>query len=199
MDVRSVLLDPIRVGTITLKNRVVMGSMHTGLECDPARFGELARFYAERAKGGVGMIVTGGFSPNIAARLKDEPDVFDRQHQVADHAKVTRAVHAAGGRILLQIIHAGRYAAHPKVVAPSPIKSSMKPINASTRCSAAFRNVAMLRSTNFAGSLKISTSPCQKAVKASPNCVRMFCPPKASRNALASRVPATPKLRLGVK
>jgi len=125
MDVRSVLLDPIRVGTVTLKNRVVMGSMHTGLECDPARFDELARFYAERAKGGVGLIVTGGFSPNIAARLKDEPDVFDRQDQVADHAKVTRAVHAAGGRILLQIIHAGRYGAHPAATAPSPIKSSM--------------------------------------------------------------------------
>ena len=125
MDVRSVLLDPVRVGSVTLKNRVVMGSMHTGLECDPARFDELARFYAERAKGGVGLIVTGAFAPNVAARLKDEPDVFDRQDQVADHAKVTRAVHAAGGRILLQIIHAGRYGAHPAAAAPSPIKSSM--------------------------------------------------------------------------
>jgi 2,4-dienoyl-CoA reductase (NADPH2) len=121
-----VLLDPIRVGTLTLKSRIVMGSMHTGLEHHPERFDELGRFYAERAKGGAGMIVTGGFAPNYVGRMKDEPGTFERPDQVADHKKITGPVRAAGGRILLQILHAGRYGYHPAVVAPSPIKS---PIN----------------------------------------------------------------------
>jgi 2,4-dienoyl-CoA reductase (NADPH2) len=122
----SVLLDPIRVGSVTLTSRIVMGSMHTGLECHPERFDELGRFYAERAKGGAGLIVTGGFAPNFAGRMKNEPGTFERPDQVEDHRKITGPVHAAGGRILLQILHAGRYGYHPAVVAPSPIKS---PIN----------------------------------------------------------------------
>ncbi|MGQ0683875.1 FAD-dependent oxidoreductase [Bradyrhizobium sp.] len=122
----SVLLDPIRVGSVTLASRIVMGSMHTGLECHPERFDELGRFYAERAKGGAGMIVTGGFAPNFAGRMKNEPGTFERPDQVAHHRKITAPVRAAGGRILLQILHAGRYGYHPAVVAPSPIKS---PIN----------------------------------------------------------------------
>ncbi|MBB4381952.1 NADPH-dependent 2,4-dienoyl-CoA reductase [Bradyrhizobium sp. SBR1B] len=126
MDSRSVLLDPIRVGTATLKSRIVMGSMHTGLEHHPERFDELGRFYAERAKGGAGLIVTGGFAPNFAGRMKNEPGTFERPEQVADHKKIAGPVRAAGGRILLQILHAGRYGYHPAVVAPSPIKS---PIN----------------------------------------------------------------------
>ncbi|MBR0800312.1 NADPH-dependent 2,4-dienoyl-CoA reductase [Bradyrhizobium jicamae] len=126
MVARSVLLDPIRVGTATLKSRIVMGSMHTGLEHHPERFDELGRFYAERAKGGAGLIVTGGFAPNFAGRMKNEPGTFERSDQVADHKKITGPVRAAGGRILLQILHAGRYGYHPAVVAPSPIKS---PIN----------------------------------------------------------------------
>ena len=69
----SVLLDPIRVGAVTLTSRIVMGSMHTGLECHPERFDELGRFYAERARGGAGLIVTGGFAPNFAGRMKNEP------------------------------------------------------------------------------------------------------------------------------
>lgn len=125
-DAQSVLLDPIRVGPAMLKSRIVMGSMHTGLECHPERFGELGRFYAERAKGGAGLIVTGGFAPNFAGRMKNEPGTFERPDQVADHRKITQPVRAAGGRILLQILHAGRYGYHPAVVAPSPIKS---PIN----------------------------------------------------------------------
>lgn len=120
------LLQPVRVGAITLPNRVVMGSMHTGLECHPERFDELGRFYAERAKGGVGLIVTGGFAPTFAGRMKDEPGTFEHAEQVADHRKITSAVHAGGGRILLQILHAGRYGYHPAIVAPSAIKS---PIN----------------------------------------------------------------------
>lgn len=126
MDARSVLLDPIRVGCATLKSRVIMGSMHTGLECHPERFHELGRFYAERARGGAGLIVTGGFAPNFAGRMKDEPGTFERSDQVADHKKIAKPVRAAGGRILLQILHAGRYGYHTAVVAPSPIKS---PIN----------------------------------------------------------------------
>lgn len=122
----AVLLDPIRVGSVTLNSRIVMGSMHTGLECHPERFDELGRFYAERAKGGTGLIVTGGFAPNFAGRMKNEPGTFERSDQVADHRKITGPVRAAGGRILLQILHAGRYGYHPAVVAPSPIKS---PIN----------------------------------------------------------------------
>ena len=122
----AVLLDPIRVGSVQLNSRIVMGSMHTGLECHPERFDELGRFYAERAKGSTGLIVTGGFAPNFAGRMKNEPGTFERPDQVADHRKITGPVRAAGGRILLQILHAGRYGYHPAVVAPSPIKS---PIN----------------------------------------------------------------------
>jgi 2,4-dienoyl-CoA reductase (NADPH2) len=126
MDIRSVLLNPIRVGSVQLSSRIVMGSMHTGLECHPDRFDELGRFYAERAKGGAGLIVTGGFAPNFAGRMKNEPGTFERPDQVVDHRKISGPVRAAGGRILLQILHAGRYGYHPAIVAPSPIKS---PIN----------------------------------------------------------------------
>ena len=111
----------------TLASRIVMGSMHTGLECHPERFDELGRFYAERAKGGTGLIVTGGFAPNFAGRMKNEPGTFERPDQVAHHRKITAPVRAAGGRILLQILHAGRYGYHPAVVAPSPIKSPINP------------------------------------------------------------------------
>jgi 2,4-dienoyl-CoA reductase-like NADH-dependent reductase (Old Yellow Enzyme family) len=97
----------------------MMGSMHTGLECHPERFGELGRFYAARAKGGAGLIITGGFAPNYCGRMKDEPGTFEHAGQVADHRKITDAVHAAGGRILLQVLHAGRYGYHSAIVAPS--------------------------------------------------------------------------------
>jgi len=107
IDAKRVLLDPIRVGSVVLPNRIVMGSMHTGLECHPERFDELGRFYAERAMGGVGLIVTGGFAPNFAGRMKDEPGTFERADQVAHHRRITGPVHRAGGRILLQILHAG--------------------------------------------------------------------------------------------
>ena len=101
------LLRPLKVGPITLPNRVVMGSMHTGLEGHPERFDRLARFYAERAKGLVGLIVTGGFAPNFAGRMKDEPGTLESEDQVAAHNTVTSAVHAAGGRIVVQLLHAG--------------------------------------------------------------------------------------------
>jgi 2,4-dienoyl-CoA reductase (NADPH2) len=130
MDVaHSALLRPVAVGKVTLPNRLVMGSMHTGLEGHPERFAELGRFYAERARGGAGLIITGGFAPNHAGRMTGEPCTFDRPDQVPAHREITNAVHAAGGRILLQILHAGRYGYHSAIVAPSPIKS---PINRDT-------------------------------------------------------------------
>jgi 2,4-dienoyl-CoA reductase (NADPH2) len=120
------LAQPLKVGSITLPNRVVMGSMHTGLEAHPERFDELARFYGDRARGGAGLIITGGFSPNFEGRMKDEPGTFDSEGQVAAHRKIADAVHANGGRIVLQLLHAGRYGYHSAIVAPSAIKS---PIN----------------------------------------------------------------------
>jgi 2,4-dienoyl-CoA reductase (NADPH2) len=120
------VLQPIAVGALTLPNRIVMGSMHTGFEAHPERFDELARFYAERARGGTGLIVTGGFSPNFAGRLKDEPGTFDRRDQIPAHKRITAAVRDSGGRIVLQLLHAGRYGYHSAIVAPSAVKS---PIN----------------------------------------------------------------------
>jgi 2,4-dienoyl-CoA reductase (NADPH2) len=125
------LAQPIRVGGITLRNRLVMGSMHTGLEghqTEPA-FDQLARFYAARARGGAGLIVTGGFAPNAAGRLKDEPATMETAAHVALHRRITEAVHAEGGAIVLQVLHAGRYGYHDRIVAPSPIRS---PINRHT-------------------------------------------------------------------
>src|SRR4051812_45314125 len=90
---RPALLQPIRVGATTLPNRVIMGSMHTGLESHPERFAELGRFYADRARGGVALIVTGGFAPNHAGRLKDEPGTLERPDQVPPHRLITDAVH----------------------------------------------------------------------------------------------------------
>lgn len=123
------LLQPIKVGAVTLPNRFVMGSMHTGFEAHSEKFDELARFYADRARGGVALIVTGGFAPNFAGRMLDEPGTLEREDQVAPHKLITEAVHQAGGRIILQILHSGRYGYHPAIVAPSPIKS---PINRDT-------------------------------------------------------------------
>ena len=117
------LLAPLKVGNTTLKNRVIMGSMHTNLEELPDGFPKLAAYYEERAKGGVGMIVTGGFSPNIAGWLKPLGCTLTSRKQVADHKIVTDAVHKHDGKICLQILHAGRYGYHPFCVAPSSIKS----------------------------------------------------------------------------
>src|SRR5436190_21469421 len=113
MDAQSVFLDPIRVGSAMLTSRIVMGSMHTGLECHPERFDELGRFYAERAKGGAGLIVTGGFAPNFAGRMKNEAGTFERPVPVADHRKIPAPAHAVGGIIVLRIPHARRDGYHP--------------------------------------------------------------------------------------
>ena len=121
------LLQPLDLGFTTLKNRCLMGSMHTGLEERPNGFERGAAYYAERARGGVGLIVTGGIAPNKeggifqgAAKLTNEEEAFQ-------HRKVTTAVHQNGGKICLQILHAGRYACSPKCVAPSAVRAPINP------------------------------------------------------------------------
>src|SRR6266487_333751 len=121
------LLAPLPLGFTTLKNRVLMGSMHTGLEEAPDGFNKLAAYYAARARGGVGLIVTGGIAPNFAGRVEPRASQLSWPWQVARHRLITDAVHAAGGKIALQILHAGRYAYHPLSVAPSARKSPITP------------------------------------------------------------------------
>jgi 2,4-dienoyl-CoA reductase (NADPH2) len=121
------LLAPLDLGFVTLPNRVLMGSMHTGLEEAPDGFARLAAFYAERARGGAGLIVTGGIAPNLAGRLEPRAAQLSWPWHVARHRNVTDAVHGAGGRIALQILHAGRYAYHPLSVAPSSLRSPITP------------------------------------------------------------------------
>lgn len=121
------LLAPLDLGFVTLRNRVLMGSMHTGLEEARNGFARLAAFYAARARGGAGLIVTGGIAPNFAGRLEPRATQLSFGWQVAKHRIVTDAVHAAGGRIALQVLHAGRYAHHPLSVAPSALRSPITP------------------------------------------------------------------------
>jgi 2,4-dienoyl-CoA reductase (NADPH2) len=121
------LLAPLPLGFTTLKNRVLMGSMHTGLEEAPNGFAKLAAFYAARARGGVGLIVTGGIAPNFSGRIDPHHSQLSFAWQVAKHRTVTDAVHAAGGRIAMQILHGGRYSYHPLAVAPSALKSPITP------------------------------------------------------------------------
>jgi 2,4-dienoyl-CoA reductase (NADPH2) len=121
------LFKPLDLGFTTLKNRVIMGSMHTGLEDRPGGFSRLAAFYLERARGGVGLIVTGGVSPDFRGQLLPFSSQLSFPWQVYRHRRLTKAVHAAGSMICLQLLHAGRYAMHPFAVAPSPIKAPISP------------------------------------------------------------------------
>ncbi len=120
------LLAPLDLGFTTLKNRVLMGSMHTGLE-DGRDLSRLAAYFRERAEGGVGLIVTGGFAPNIAGWAKPFAGQLSTSGAARRHRQVTDAVHGAGGKIALQILHTGRYAYHPLAVAPSRLKSPISP------------------------------------------------------------------------
>ena len=120
------LFSPIKLGALTLPNRVIMGSMHTGLEEERGGFKHLARFYADRVKGGVGLIVTGGISPNRAGVTVFGGARLSNVFHVARHREITQAVKSEGGNIVMQILHAGRYAYTPFNVAPSAIKA---PIN----------------------------------------------------------------------
>jgi 2,4-dienoyl-CoA reductase (NADPH2) len=117
------LLAPLDLGFTTLKNRVIMGSMHTGLEDRFYNYGKLAAFYRERARGGVGLIVTGGISPNRQGWLLPFGGTLNFIGDVPNHRRVTRAVHEEGGKILMQVLHAGRYGYQPLVVSASSIKS----------------------------------------------------------------------------
>ncbi|MHB9799374.1 FAD-dependent oxidoreductase [Pseudomonas sp. MT3] len=117
------LLAPLDLGFTQLRNRVVMGSMHTGLEDRLWDFGKLAAYYRERARGGVGLIITGGFAPNREGWLLPLGSSLTSGLQVPAHRRLTQAVQREGGKILLQILHAGRYGYHPLVVSASPVKS----------------------------------------------------------------------------
>lgn len=121
------LLSPLDLGFTTLKNRVLMGSMHTGLEEEKNGFERMAAYYAERARGGVGLIVTGGIAPNRAGWIAPFAAKLSNQKEARKHEKITQAVHAEDGKICLQILHAGRYGYHPFIVAPSAIKSPITP------------------------------------------------------------------------
>ncbi|MEY2860510.1 MAG: hypothetical protein RL392_968 [Pseudomonadota bacterium] len=121
------MLAPLDLGFTTLKNRVLMGSMHVGLEEAKDGFTRMAAFYAERAKGGVGLIVTGGIAPNDRARPMPGGAAMTTQKEADKHKVVTEAVHAAGGKICMQILHFGRYAYHPELVAPSALKAPISP------------------------------------------------------------------------
>jgi 2,4-dienoyl-CoA reductase (NADPH2) len=121
------MMSPLDLGFTQLKNRVVMGSMHTGLEETNGGFQRMATYFAERARGGVGLILTGGISPNLFGRLAPFSSQLSFFWQVSKHKIVTDAVHKEGGKIALQILHAGRYAFHPLSVAPSAIKSPITP------------------------------------------------------------------------
>jgi 2,4-dienoyl-CoA reductase (NADPH2) len=123
----SLLMSPLALGHTVLKNRAIMGSMHTGLEESWNGFHKLAKFYQERARGGVALIVTGGISPTFSGRLSLFSSQLSVFFQIARHRKLVNAVHACETKICLQILHAGRYAYHPFAVAPSAIKSPISP------------------------------------------------------------------------
>ena len=121
------LFRPLELGFTTLRNRVLMGSMHTGLEDRASDFPKLAAYFAERAAGGVGLIVTGGFAPNIVGWLKPFASRMSMPWHPRRHRQVTSAVHAHDGKICLQLLHAGRYAYHPLSVSASKLKAPINP------------------------------------------------------------------------
>ncbi|ABX36901.1 NADH:flavin oxidoreductase/NADH oxidase [Delftia acidovorans SPH-1] len=115
------------LGFTTLRNRVLMGSMHVGLEEAPHGFERMAAFYAERARGEVGLIVTGGIAPNERGRPMKGGAMMVNEHEADQHRIVTQAVHAEGGKIAMQILHFGRYAYQPGLVAPSALQAPINP------------------------------------------------------------------------
>lgn len=123
----SHLFSPLDLGFTTLKNRILMGSMHTGLEENPNDAPKLAQFYAQRAAAGVALIVTGGISPNKQGVLLPHAATLMSESQLATHQLVTDSVHQQGGKIALQILHTGRYSYQPNLVAPSAIQSPITP------------------------------------------------------------------------
>lgn len=146
------LLMPLDLGFTTLANRVLMGSMHTGLEEEKDGFDKLAAFYEARAKGGVGLIVTGGISPNIRGRLAPLGSELSKFWHVNKHKKITSAVHKYDTKICVQLLHAGRYAYHPFSVSSSKVKSAINPFTPSAM------SVRQIKSTikDFAHSTKLA-------------------------------------------
>lgn len=121
------LLAPLKLGPLHLANRVVMGAMHTGLESRPDGAERLAAFYGERARGGTPLIISGGHAPDAAGRALDRDVCFDGEREARAHRRITAAVHEQGGRILLQILHAGGYARHAGALAASAVASPFSP------------------------------------------------------------------------
>ena len=122
------LLAPLDLGHTTLKNRVLMGSMHTGLEMTANGYERMAAFYGARAAGGAGLIATGGISPNQVGVMGPGTAVLESEAEVDQHRLITKAVHDAGGKVVMQILHAGRYSHHPGAVAPSALQAPISPI-----------------------------------------------------------------------
>ncbi|MBL4639939.1 MAG: NADPH-dependent 2,4-dienoyl-CoA reductase, partial [Kordiimonadaceae bacterium] len=120
-------MEPLDLGFTTLRNRVLMGSMHTGLEEAPDGYKRMAAFYGERARGGVGLIVTGGFGPNLRGGTSSFTTGFQTDEEVQSHKQITKAVHDEGGKICMQILHTGRYAFNSNPIAPSAIQAPINP------------------------------------------------------------------------
>ncbi|MCV6626509.1 MAG: NADPH-dependent 2,4-dienoyl-CoA reductase [Cellvibrionaceae bacterium] len=127
----SKLMEPLDLGFTTLRNRALMGSMHTGLEEAPNGHARMAAFFAERARGGVGLIVTGGFGPNDRAATHEHTKSLKTEGDVKDHLQITEAVHKEGGKICMQILHTGRYAFNENPIAPSAIQAPINPFKPS--------------------------------------------------------------------
>lgn len=134
------LLEPLDLGFTTLRNRTLMGSMHLGLEEEKGGFDKLAAFYAERAKGGVGLIVTGGISPNISGWVAPFAGRMTSSRHAKKHRVITDAVHEEGGKICMQILHSGRYGYHPLAVSASAVKSPITPFKPRALSSSSVRS-----------------------------------------------------------
>ena len=134
------LLAPLDLGFTTLKNRVLMGSMHLGLEEEKGGFDKLAAFYAARARGGVGLIVTGGIAPNIAGWVAPFAGRMSTKRHASKHKVITEAVHKEGGKICMQILHSGRYGYHPFAVSASSVKSPITPFKPKSLSARGIRN-----------------------------------------------------------
>ena len=155
------LLAPLTIGDLTLRNRVVMGSMHTGLEDRPWDIDKLAAYFAERAHGEVGLIITGGYAPNKRGWLKPFASEMTNRLQAARHHRVTDAVHEAGGAIAMQVLHAGRYGYHPLSVSASAKKSPITPFKPSALSTSAVDRTA----TDFAKSVALARKAGYDAVE----------------------------------
>jgi 2,4-dienoyl-CoA reductase (NADPH2) len=121
------LFKPITLGTHVLRNRVIMGSMHTRLENEPDSIRRLTEFYGSRARGGAALVITGGTAPNFEGRVEEGAQVLDSEEQLHEHRPIVDAVHEAGAKIILQILHTGIYAKHPQLVGPCANRSPINP------------------------------------------------------------------------